>query len=100
MTIRMRSPVAVLSAAAILLFTNSPALGLWVEGSSMIEWTWSLRTEHITGAAIAVIALLLILLHSPALRNAPRLQRARRCPVCDEELRPKGRYCPTCGSRV
>ena len=54
----------------------------------------------LAGTAIAVVAALLILLPSSTSKRLVESKQRLRCPVCDEGLRPGGRYCAACGSRV
>ena len=100
MIIKMRRLIVVTPIAAILLLTNFLVLGEWLDRSGVIGWARSVKTEYITGTAITVIVALLILLPSTAAAGRSPLERLRRCPVCDEGLRPGGRYCPACGSRI
>ena len=100
MTIKMRRLIIVVPIASILLLANFLALGESLDRFGVIGWAQSIHAEYITGTAITVIAALMILLPSTpeSVRTTctPRL----RCPVCDGDLRPRGRYCPACGSRV
>ena len=100
MTIKMRRFVVVVPAAAILLLANALNLGEWLDGVGAVGWARSIRTEYFTGTAITVIAALLILLPSSTPRGLMESKQRLRCPVCDESLRPGGRYCAACGSRV
>lgn len=100
MTIKMRRLIVVVPVAAILLLANFLALGEWLDLARVIGWTRSVRADYVTGTAITVIAALLILLPPAAPRGVPWPEGVRCCPVCDERLRPEGRYCPACGSRV
>ena len=100
MTIRMRRLIVVVPVASILLLANFLVLGEWLDRTGVIGWARSINAEYITGTAIAVIAALLILIPSTPERERRRYAPSPRCPVCDEGLRPRGRYCPACGSRV
>jgi len=100
MTIKMRRLIVVMPVAATLLLTNFLALGEWLDRTGVIGWARSIHAEYITGTAIAVIAAMLILLPPTTAVRLSWRTPSRRCPVCDEGLRPEGRYCPACGSRV
>ena len=100
MSINMRRLIVVAPIAAILLLANFLTLGEWLDGVGAIGLAGSIQTEYLTGTAITIIAVLIILIPSGA-EEARRFPMPRdRCPVCDEETRHGGRYCPTCGSRV
>jgi len=92
--------IVVASTAVILLLANFLTLGEWLASVGAIGWARSINAEYITGTAITVIAALLILLPSMPERGRQTMLAFARCPVCDEGLRPGGRYCPTCGSRI
>ncbi len=100
MTITMRRLIIVVPIASILLLANFLSLGEWLDSAGVIGWARSINAEYITGTAIAVIAALLILLPSAPERGRRAWLSSPRCPVCDEGLRPGGRYCHACGSRI
>ncbi|MBN2561151.1 MAG: hypothetical protein JXQ75_09495 [Phycisphaerae bacterium] len=100
MVLRTRKLVVVGVIAAVLLLANALVIATWLNSAGVIRLAKSLRAEYVTGTAIVVIAALLILL--PAQRRERQEARfsSQQCPVCDERLRPGGRYCPACGSLV
>ncbi len=100
MTIKTRKLVIVVPVAVILLLANFLVLAEWLDGVGVIDWAQDVSAEYVTGTAIAVIAALLIMLPPAPLGRGAVYSRAPSCPVCDEGLRPGGRYCPACGSRV
>jgi len=100
MTIKMRKLVVVSPIAAILLLANFLVLGEWLDSVGAIGWARTINAEYITGTAITVIAALLILLPSVAGSVRTAATRRLRCPVCDEKVRPGGRYCAACGSLI
>ena len=55
------------------------------------------RAEYLTGTAVTIIAVLLILLVNARAKAAGWV---RRCPVCDKRLIANQSYCCECGSRV
>ena len=100
MAIKMRRLIVIVPVATILLLANFMALSQGLDSTGVIEWARSFNAKYITGTAITVIAALLILMpSSPRSARAPFISRSR-CPVCNEELRPGGRYCAACGSRI
>ena len=100
MTIKMRRLIVVVPVASILLLANFLALGEWLDSAGVIAWAQSLRAEYITGTAIAVIAAMLVLFPTTSGGVRTTCAPLPQCPVCDERLRPGGRYCAACGSRV
>ena len=101
MALRIRKLIVVGVIAAVILLANALVVAGWLDDLGLVASAGHLRTEYVTGTAIAVIVALLVLLPSAtAARGRPRRERFLRCPVCDEGLRPGGRYCPACGSRV
>ena len=100
MSLATRKLIIGSSIVAILLLGNFLVLGEWLDGVGVIGWAQWLRTKYITGAAIAVIVALLILLPE----TSRYVWRSRidvyACPVCDTPIARPGRYCPTCGSRL
>jgi len=63
----------------------------------VIDWAKNIRTEYLTGTAITIIVVLLILLVSPKTKTGGLV---RRCPVCDKILVTRGDYCSECGSKI
>ena len=100
MTIKMRRLTIVGPVASILLLANFLTLGEWLDSTGAIEWAQSINAKYITGTAITIIAAFLILMPSTPTNARTTCTPHSRCQVCDEKLRPKGRYCPACGSRV
>ena len=100
MTIKMRRLIVIVPVAAILFLTNFLVLGEWLDRSGVIGLARSVRTEYVTGTAITVIVALLVLLPSAHESVRQTCRPFARCLVCDEGLRPGGRYCPACGSRI
>ena len=99
MTLGLRKLVVTGVIGFVFLLANLLSLAHWLSRTGMIDWAQWMRREYVTGTAITVILALLFLLASPRVRSKP-LEWVRRCPVCDQLLLRKGRYCPECGSRV
>lgn len=53
----------------------------------MIDFARSVRQDYLTGTAIAIIVVLLVLLVEPTIGRA---RLARRCPVCDHAVKVDG----------
>ena len=81
----------------ILLIGNILFVANWIAGKGVVDWARNTRAEYLTGTAINIIAVLLILLVSPKSRTSGLV---RRCPVCDHVLLTRGSYCSECGGRV
>jgi len=97
MTLTMRKLIVAGSVAAVLILANALLIANWLARLGLVGLAQGLRQEYVTGTAISVIAVMLVLLVGPA--RGPALP-VRRCPVCDRELRREGNYCPECGSRA
>ena len=97
MSLTIRKAVVLGLIGAVLLLGNVLFLANWLAEHGVVDWARHLRAEYLTGTAITIIAVLLILLVSPR-ANSGRL--VHRCPVCDHVLISRGGYCSECGSRV
>ena len=100
MTTTKRRLIVVVPIAVVLLLANFLALAEWLDGTGFIRWAQSIRAEYVTGTAITVVAVLLILLPPATDGRCRTFPHNNRCFVCGESLRLGGRYCPACGSRV
>jgi len=58
------------------------------------------REHFLTGTAVTIILVLLILLVSPRNSSSKVFGLVGRCPVCDHRLVGKANYCGDCGSKV
>ena len=97
MTLGIRKLIVLVLAAALFLVANLIFVANWLAEKGVIDWAKGIRKEYLTGTAITIIVVLLILLVSPS-RGSFRL--SRRCPVCDHGLQGGARYCGDCGSRI
>lgn len=95
MTLGRRKFVVVAVIAEVFLLANAFGLVRLLAAIGLVDLARYVRSEYLTGTALAVIAVLLVLLTSPS-----RTQLAKRCRVCDCLLPRHGRYCPDCGSRM
>jgi hypothetical protein len=80
---------------SILLLGNIVLVTNWLAEHGVVGWARSVRAEYLTGTAVTIIVVLLILLVSPKTSAL-----VRRCPVCDHVLLGRGKYCGECGSKV
>lgn len=97
MSLTMRKAVVAGSVIIVLLLANAVVIADWLARLGLVGLAQGLRAEYVTGTAITIIVMMLMLLARPARGFAEPI---RRCPVCDHELRREGNYCPECGSRV
>jgi len=97
MSLMIRKIIVLGLIGAVFLVANVLVVAKWVAEQGLTEKANWLREEFLTGTAIAVIALLLILLVSPRAKTGGLV---RRCPVCDHVLLSRGSYCSGCGSKV
>jgi hypothetical protein len=84
----------------IFLTANILVVANWIGDTGVAEKAGWVRREFLTGTAVAVILVLLILLVSPKNVDGKALGFARRCPVCDKRLIGNVNYCGECGSKV
>jgi len=96
MTLGIRKLIVLAMVAVVFLLGNVWLVANWLQDHGLIDWARYLRTEYLTGTAITIIIVLLILLARPAGERAGWL---RRCSVCSHVLVGHGRYCAECGSK-
>jgi hypothetical protein len=95
MTLTIRKAIVLGLIGSILLLGNIVLVANWLAEKGVVNWARYVRAEYLTGTAVTIIVVLLILLVSP---KAGAL--VRRCPVCDHVLLSGGKYCGECGSKV
>jgi len=81
---------------AVLIFANAGTIVVLLQDLGVIPVAQHIRSEYVTGTAIAVIVAFLILLPGRAVWAIC----VRRCPVCDAVMVRQGKYCAECGSVV
>lgn len=100
MSLGIRKVIVVGLVAGVFVMANALVIVGWFADRGLIDWAASIRQEFLTGSAIAVILALLILL-VPATRSGRSIWGlSKRCPVCDEPVSARARYCEECGGRV
>ncbi len=82
--------------ALTIVLANMNEIVSWLQELGVLPLAEHIRSEYLTGTAIAVIVALLVLLPS---RSALAML-IRRCSVCDTVLLRRGTYCAECGSKV
>jgi len=100
MTLGIRKLIIVGLVGAVFLMANFLLVASWLQEKGIIGWTQGIRKEYLTGTAITIIIVLLILLVKPGTRAVSRLGLGRRCPVCDHRLLGRAVYCGDCGSKA
>lgn len=100
MVLRIRKLIVVSVIAAVILLANVWVIAGWLDDVGLVAWARNLRSEYLTGSALAVIVVLLVLIPAAGVRTGYWLGTVSRCPVCDEGLRSGAKYCAACGSRV
>ena len=97
MSVTIRKAVVLGLLGTVLLLGNILFVANWLTEKGAVDWARHIGAEYLSGTAITIVAVLLILLVSP--RTGAR-GLVRRCPVCDHVLMSRGGYCSECGSRV
>ena len=64
MSLAVRKLAIVVFAIAVILLANAWAIASWLDNIGLIAWASNIRSEFLTGTAIAVILALLVLLSS------------------------------------
>jgi hypothetical protein len=97
MSLTVRKIIVLGLIGTLLLIGNILFVANWFSEKGVVDWAKNIRTEYLTGTAITIIAVLLILLVSPRTKTGAFI---RRCPVCDHRLIGSPNYCGDCGSKV
>ena len=100
MTLGIRKLIVVSLVGAVVLFANFLLVAHWLREKGVIDLAKHVRQEFLTGTAITIIVVLLILLVRPGSSAARAWAGTRRCRVCDHAVREDGHYCAECGSKV
>jgi len=100
MSLTIRKIVVLGLTGMIFLMANILVVANWLSEKGVADKASWLREEFLTGTAIAVVLVLLILLVNPKSTTGKAVGFIRRCPVCDHRLLGKGSYCSECGSKV
>ena len=95
MTLTIRKCIVLALVAGVFLLANAMLIAHWLQDAGVIDAAASIRKEYLTGTAITIIAVLLILLTSPGRRA---IGLGRQCSVCGHGQL-GGKYCSDCGSR-
>lgn len=97
MTLGIRKLIVLGLVGGIFLLGNVWLVVSWLQEHGVIDWAQYVRQEYVTGTAVTIIIVLLVLLARPSGEQAVWL---RRCSVCRHVLVGHGCYCSDCGSKV
>lgn len=97
MTLGTRKLIVLAIVVGIFLLGNIWLVVSWLQDYGAIDLAQYIRQEYLTGTAITLIIVLLVLL---VRSGGDRTTWLRRCSVCDHVLVSRGRYCTDCGSKV
>ena len=100
MSLTVRKIIVLGSIGIIVLMANILMVANWISDTGIAEKAGWVRREFLTGTAVAVILVLLVLLVSPKNLAGKAIGFIRRCPVCDKRLIGSASYCSACGSKV
>ncbi len=96
----IRKLVVISLVGGIFLLGNIWLVVNWLDEKGIVDGARYVRREFITGTAVTIIIVLLILLVKPVRGAAGRFGLMRRCPVCDHRVIGRGKYCGECGSKT
>jgi hypothetical protein len=97
MTLGIRKLLVLGLIGVVVLLANFVIVGAWLSNCGVIDFAACICKEYLTGTAITIIVVLLILLVAPR-HNGGKF--VRRCRVCDHILLGIGSYCSECGSKT
>ena len=97
MSLTIRKAVVLGLIGSILLLGNILLVANWLAEKGTVDWARNIRSEYLTGTAVTIVVVLLVLLVSP---TAGARGLVRRCPVCDHVLLGRGRYCREFGLAI
>ena len=97
MTLGIRKLIVLVLAAALFLVANLILVTNWLAEKGVIDWARYIHKEYLTGTAITIVVVLLVLLVAP---RGGGSKSGKRCPVCDHAQEGGVKYCSDCGSKV
>jgi len=100
MTLTSRKIIVVSLIGTIFLLGNILLVANWIAETGVTEKANWIKEHFLTGTAVTIILVLLILLVSPRNSGGKVFGLVRRCPVCDHRLIGSPNYCVDCGSKV
>lgn len=100
MRLGIRKLIVLILVGSIFLLANVWFVVKWLEEAGIVDFAKYVKSEYLTGTAIAIILVLLFLFVKPGKEAIAGPGFFRRCPVCDGRLVGKGSYCSMCGSKL
>jgi hypothetical protein len=100
MTLGIRKLIVMSLVAVLIVLPNYLLIARWLLDKGVIDLAQHVRHEFLTGTAITIIVVLLILLVRPGYSVARAWTAARHCRVCDHPVSGNSTYCGECGSKV
>ena len=97
MTLGMRKLMVLGLIAVVFLIANVLLVAGWLAEKGVIDFARHIKAEYLTGTALTIVIVLMILLVKPGGEKTGFL---RSCPVCDHTLICKGKYCCECESKI
>jgi hypothetical protein len=94
MTLGYRKLIVLSVVAAVFLIGNLWVVVDWLDVHGVIDFARCLRQEYVTGTAMTVILVLLLVWPGSDFPGW-----LRRCSVCNRVSLGRGRYCSNCGSK-
>ena len=96
----IRKLVVLSLVGGIFLLGNIWLVVNWLDEKGVVDGARYIRREFLTGTAITITVILLILLMKPGREAAGRFGLMQRCPVCDRRVMGNKSYCSDCGSKL
>ena len=96
----IRKFVVISLVGGIFLLGNIWLVVNWLDEKGVVDGARYIRKEFLTGTAITIAVILLILLMKPGREVVGRFSLIRRCPVCDHRVGGNKSYCSDCGSKL
>ena len=97
MTLGLRKLLVLCLVGSVVLLANFVVVGAWLTDRGVIDFACRVCKEYLTGTAITITVVLLILLVSPRHSGSGFV---RKCRVCDHGVIGRGSYCSECGSKA
>jgi len=92
MSLAIRRMVVLGLIGSILQLGNVLFVASWLAEKGVVDWARDIRAEYLTGTAVTIIVVLLMLLVGPTVGTRGVV---RRCPMCDHVLVGRGGACCT-----
>ena len=100
MTLGIRKLIVLILVAAVFLLANVWLVVNWLDNMGVVDGARYVKNEFLTGTALTIIVVLLILLVKPGRATTGRFGLIHHCPVCDHRLLGSSKYCSDCGSKA